>query len=916
MLEISHSSFISLPDADSERNQFASFERRFILGRRTGCWIALFADSRYRLSVNGAFVAEGPARFVTGAPEFDCYELSKWLKGGENLVRVEVNFFGASSYQTMPDGCPGFIAGGGTADGTVDLSTPGEWLVRAHDAWHSEAPLFSFAQGPVEICDLAVLEAESRDGVLLRAPHTPDPAEQPWGPLSPRSVPYPDYAPVEPEWLQLAGPLEASEIFGFQSFVRGYVRNRHGLPMRRRFATWFFAEEPADVGLECFWSDLQLNGEAVGIDTDTALGNHGQAVLKLRSGWNLLTGELEILTESWAYLLRVQPDGPTPRALPDLGCRAAFCLSPIFDASAPPPPLDPDKTGPPPGWTLDAGGVENVTPARLVAWDRPAAGARREGLAYTQLDEVASFTAAGATWVFCFPQGFHGHPVIEVEGPPGALLDLAYDDWSRDDGCVNLYGSNPFTDAADRFVLSGGRQRVEVFHARGGIFLQVTLRAPTGMDAAPLSVLSVSVRRRTLLAEATMTGGLQTDVSEFDFAWKAALRTLSVSTDEAYTDCPWRERGAYIGDSVVAANVNHLASADLSVAWRTFLNFGRAALPDGQLPACAPAWLRKTHEDFTYLWIVGLRDLWSFSGETQPVEESWPTLQRIWQAPWECHTSGLWNADGRNLFIDWGVRREERKGEANAVINLFRLAALWASAELAEALGRTSESADFEQEAETIRSALLEVLWDDDEGRFHPSRVDTGPGLHANILALRYGVGERERLMHYLTPLLRRNFRQGLERGQFSGHAELYFLSFALPALAEAGAHELAEDLILEHYGFLQSLGHRTLAECFCRAQRGIGSRCHTWSAGGAIYGQRYVLGLRQSQAGVPDQWLLEPRVTDRFQQVEGCRPHPAGLIRVRWQREKDVIIAEVEAPEGVEVTPGTGVRMAELAEL
>ena len=101
---------------------------------------------------------------MTQFAEFDTFGLAPQLSRGANLIRVEVNFYGTASFQSMPDGQPGFIAAGGLADGSISLATPGDWRARVHAAWSAEAVAFSFAQNPAEICDTHVLLDEIDSG--------------------------------------------------------------------------------------------------------------------------------------------------------------------------------------------------------------------------------------------------------------------------------------------------------------------------------------------------------------------------------------------------------------------------------------------------------------------------------------------------------------------------------------------------------------------------------------------------------------------------------------------------------------------------------------------------------------------------------------------------------------------------------
>ena len=162
------------------------------------------------------------------------------------------------------------------------------------------------------------------------------------------------------------------------------------------------------------------------------------------------------------------------------------------------------------------------------------------------------------------------------------------------------------------------------------------------------------------------------------------MNTLSASTVEGYTDCPWRERGSYIGDSWVTANLHRLVSSDLSIGERTFRVFGQGRLPNGQIPSCVPSWIQRPHEDFSYVWLLGVRDLWALTGDIEIILQNWPAIEDLWKTDWDTHESGLWNANKNTMFLDWGVDHEDRKGDANAAINILRVAGLEACAEMAQ----------------------------------------------------------------------------------------------------------------------------------------------------------------------------------------------------------------------------------------
>ena len=893
------SQFCWAKDLPPGRNQFVSFERRFSLGPGEAATLHVFADTRYRLWVNGEFVAYGPGRFVTKHPEYDTHDLNHLLREGDNLVRVEVNYYGTSSFQTMPDGMPGFIAAGGTKDGLIDFDTPGDWKARVHQAWDARAASFSFAQNPGEVCDTRVLaeelaSASAQNVVRLPAESTP------WPKPVPRSAPYPDYALVEPARLLVAGPLAEARRWGMQ-ITRPDKRDPDvaAKSLRLMFSTWIHSPRDQEVLLDCFWAFLEVNGRGVTIVYPKHLGNHGHAQVSLHAGWNFLGGNFEIILEHWSFLLGLPPDsGATLHGLPDLACAEPFALSRIVETSGVPPcPASPEEFDLPPDWELVANQISRVTPSRLTAWDSPVASASRYDVPREKFPEIATQVAREAVWSFDFRDEYYGQPVLEVEAPAGSVLDIAYDDWKRADGCVALYRSNPVVDAADRFILRGGRQRIDVVNPRGGIYLEVILRAPEGSAPVELSVHQVAVRRRITIPKTE--GNFTSGDPVLDWAWKTSVHTLQAATDEAYSDCPWRERGSYIGDTLVNIHLHRLATADLSVAKRMLTVMGQAKREDGQLPGCSPSWMRGAGIDFTLLWIQAVRDVWAFTGDVEFLAVQWPVLLGIWNSPtWRTDASGLWDMTDTNVFLDWGLINSERTGAGNCAINVLRAAGARAISEIAGALKLEPDRQKFVREADEISAAICAHLWNKAEARFNPSLGGTTTALHANILALRYGVGPAADILAYLEPKLRENFATG-SKYRDSGHAELYFFFYLFSALAAQGKFELVETMIQEHYGFLKSLNYPTLPECFHAADQQQGSCCHSWSGSAAIYATAHILGLRQEKNGDPDVYLLDPSSSPHAH-AEGSVPHPRGKIMVKWKREGPRISAEAVLPKGV----------------
>lgn len=888
-------SFIWVNDNAPLRNQFVRFQRRFVLDKRPRCLpFNCFADTRYRIEVNGHFVGAGPGRFVTNDPAYDTYDLSPHLRPGVNTIEVLVNYYGAPSYQHMPDGQPGFIAWGGRTPG--EWATPGQWTAQRMVAWDHNSPAYSFAQPPVELCDTRKLHQGPTVPLRMYARE-----EMPWGPLRPyNGVPL-TWERMDAARITVMGPLESEEErYGFMACDPD---GEAGSGQRERpwiqFATWLHSAHAQEVPLSCFWSDLALNGNPLTLRYFDR-GNRGETLLNLRAGWNCLQGEVEVLRPHWAYLLGLPAHaGVTLRAQPRLDDDAVFLCSPVGPRGET-PDVEALRQSIPDGWKAQTGDVLTCTPARLMAWDRPGTNARHD-LPLSALPNQFIPEAKAAVWCLAFDGAFLGHVVVDVEAPPGSMLDVAYDDWLGPDGCLDLYRSHPFIDSADRFVLSGGRQTVTLFHPRGGKYLQVVLRAPGGIASPRLVLHDVWVRSRQIWNSDPTS--FQCDDPVITAAWPVSLRTLRVSTDDAYTDCPWRERALYGGDAYVALQLNLLLDNDPRMPRRMLQLFSRAQISDGQLPACVPSCLPAVLHDYTLLWIGSLHAWWAHTGDLEQVQACWPAVLRIWDSTdWDGPAEGLWNAHKAKCFVDWGCPPEERSGSQHAALNILRIAAYRWSADLADALDQRSEAERFRALARGVEDLLTRHVWDDTRGCFRSAADKASPALHANAWALAFCVGseaQRAAILSYLEPWIYDNLNAGLSYKMSVGYWELYFLSYLLEGLGAHRRPDLAERILQDHYGYLLEKDFDTWPEFFRKAEQGGGSRCHPWSGAPTLYAARYILGVRPGKCGHTQRWLFDP-VTQGIHRAAGRVAHPDGWIEVDWERRNGTLSASLKAPPGI----------------
>lgn len=909
--------YVWLNEQGEGRNIFALFRHDFSLPNLPKTLqIHLFADTRYRLQVNGSVASYGPARFYPTHPEFDTVELAPFLRKGNNTVTVEVQSRGTGTFESIAS-TGGFIAWGGGKVGTsqVDFSTPGKWQVWHLQGYESWAPTFSFAQGPTEVVDTTrhstdlFCPDESPKGGSKPVPRT---GKLPWGKLAPRSIPALTLGEILPEKVLTLAPLAGDEK-RIGTMMSCDCPPRGGQETHRAcYVSFIHSPSEQTVTLGMFWGPHYLNGVELPFQDSKEKGNRRDYTAKLKKGWNVLYGEPEMLAPSWPVLVAYPSQaGLELRAEPSLESKDSmlYTAKPVgsqeLEAVRKKIPADADEipTYSVP-WTRVPLDALIPTPTYEVSWDKAVAAEVKEPHTVTDLNVPLSKMGEGVA-VFDFGKEYLGHYMIEIDAPAGAVLDLSGDERLRQDGTVAIFESHFLVNSTDRYLLRKGRQVIEGFHPRGGRYLQVTVRHAKG----PVKLHRAALRET--LYPSHVEASFQSGEPIFQYIWETGIRTVQVTSEDSFTDCPWRERGLYLGDTLVEFHVTKSFLRDTALTRRCIRVFQQSQGENGAMAPAAPSEGMQGQGDFSLIWIMVLHDFWAHTSDLKLVQEMWPSVSKIVESSsWEVGEHGLWKNPG---FVDWGVPKESKQSGENGHINAFRYRALTHAAILAKALKKPKEAAHFQKEADKVFK-LYQILWDAKAGHFktgigHPE-LEKGSALHANILALSFGLCTPEQQPLVLAHVLKE--MQGNHHSP-ACRAELFFLYYLLGTLYELGHAAEAEQIILNHYGILKAQGAWTIWECLGSGRKGRGSLCHGWATAPIQIFTERILGVRQAKSALPDEVIIQPE-SGLLKWAAGKVPHRHGLIEVSWRIKGNQFILETSAPKKVKVTARLGASFAHLA--
>lgn len=141
-------------------NAFCYFRKTFQLSGQSGqARVLLFADSRYKLYVNGIYVGRGPCRSDPREQYVDEWDITPHISQGENVIAVLALYYGYGTGQSISRipalAVEAVIVSPGQEP--VYVHSDASWRCLAADAWLRSAPRINGCQGPIEIVDMRLM---------------------------------------------------------------------------------------------------------------------------------------------------------------------------------------------------------------------------------------------------------------------------------------------------------------------------------------------------------------------------------------------------------------------------------------------------------------------------------------------------------------------------------------------------------------------------------------------------------------------------------------------------------------------------------------------------------------------------------------------------------------------------------------
>lgn len=448
----------------------------------------------------------------------------------------------------------------------------------------------------------------------------------------------------------------------------------------------------------------------------------------------------------------------------------------------------------------------------------------------------------------------------------------------------------------DRFACSGGSVTFPAFWWRSGRFVEI--RVVTGAEPLVIERLALKTTRYPIAQE----GVLRSDDPALDEIVRLCARTIQAGTHELFTDSPYYEQMAYVGDNVTEALVTYAMTHDTRITRRAVTMFDWSRAATGLVAERWPCALYQGSATYAMLWPSMVRNHAWWRDEPGFVRERLRGVRQLVEELTQY--LGPDALPGRLpgwSFVDWvpewtcGYPPAHEDGDSS-LIAMHWVHCLQSAADLERAFGDAELHRRLQRLEAEAKASILRRFYAPETGLFFDDGGHRHLSEHAQVLASLLGITPPD-AGHWLERL----------RGHTPARCSVYFTHYLLDALWREGRSEP----FFEHLGLWRSFleyGLCTIPE----QPEPTRSDCHAWGAHPLFHACASIAGIRPASPGfrtVRIRPMLGP-----LRQLEGRMPHPHGEIAFSFRAEGRRAEAQITLPEGIQGTLEAGARIQPLA--
>jgi len=499
--------------------------------------------------------------------------------------------------------------------------------------------------------------------------------------------------------------------------------------------------------------------------------------------------------------------------------------------------------------------------ATLDAYSTPAPPVEQTSIAPAALTQLA----AGHVFID-FGRAAFGWVEITLDAPAASTMSVAMGEKAKGQSVdTNPGGSIRYESINVKLAQGQGTYRVHAPTNGGTIAIPAALGVLmpfryVEVTGAPVTLTKDSVRQIAVSYPFDdAAAAFHSSDAALDRVWALAKYSIEATTfADIYVDGD-RERKPYEADAYIQQLGHYAIDRDYALARKSH-----------EYLMVNPTW--PTEWKFHSIMMAWAD--WMYTGNLDSLTKQYAGLKQNKTLESYANADGLLDTGSLMDIVDWpeGERDGYVLTPVNTVVNAFWCYSLGLMADMADALGKTSDATRYRDMAATATAALNAKLWNASTGLYVDGQTTTHSSLHANMFPVAFGLVPADRQAKVVTFVQSRGMA-----------CSVYGAQYLLEALYRAGQPTAALALLTAtgDRGWLNMLnvGSTITLEAWDAKYKPNLDWNHAWGAAPANILPRYLLGVRPGSPGFTKA-LIQPQ-PGSLTHVEGTVPTIRGPIQV-----------------------------------
>ncbi len=486
----------------------------------------------------------------------------------------------------------------------------------------------------------------------------------------------------------------------------------------------------------------------------------------------------------------------------------------------------------------------------------------------------------------------------EIVGGVRVTLDLP------ENTTLTVKYAETLQDGTVRVPMISGNNYTETWKSAGGksVFetIEMLCYRYIEISGCPVEVKPADVVGLEIHVAPADSGNFTSDSDLLNDLFALTKNTIDRTTQGLMVDAQSRERSPYEGDLIINLYSAYAVSSDYSV--------GRATAEYLLTHRTWPA------EYILYTTMAVELD-YRVNGDLRTAEQYYNILKNHRFNGYTDKSTGLIRHENIQssttdaILVDWPL--SERDGydmnvACNTVLNAVSVRGELALAALAEAIGKTEDAKTYRDEAEALKAAMIEKLWDDEKGAFADGMKADGTlsehySQHATAYSLSCGIYTDAAMAAKMADFI---------AAQGEIRMSVFGTFFLLDGLYSSGHGDIANRLLLSEDAsegartfayMLRTLGATLTTEAWNEKNKNNMTYCHPWGSAPGFAAVNGILGINPTSAGF--ETFDVSLSTSGLNSVSYTLPTVKGDITVSWKQNGDTQETTLVFPANTEGT-------------